>query len=203
MIRVQAKPEYPAFDREVRQKGLRFLRSCPNPDSTDFKRHNYWSKAQRQLYAAYDHMCAYTTRELVYTGSVDHFKPKSKYPRLAYEWSNYRLARQVINKRKGDTEEVIDPFTVGEEWFILDLPSCLIRAGRGVSGETRKAVNATINILGLNRDDRLVDERCRLLVDLADGLITLRFLERHYPFLCREVRRQQVYDSLKVIFART
>ena len=202
MIRVQAKPEYPAFDNEVRQKGLAFLRACPNPTSTDFKKHNYWTKALKELHAAYNRMCAYTTRELVYTGSIDHFMPKSKYPRLAYDWDNYRLARQSINTRKGNAEGVIDPFVVCEGWFTLDLPSCLIKPGPGVSGELRKAVNTTINILGLNQDDRLVEERCSLLVYLADGEITLRYLERHYPFLSAEVRRQQVHDSLKEIFAR-
>lgn len=203
MIRVHARPEYPGFDREVRQKGLQFLKSCPTPNSNDFRKHNYWTTAVRELYAAYDHLCAYTTRELVHTGSVDHYKPKSKYPELAYEWSNYRLARQIVNNRKGETEDVIDPFVVGDGWFILDLPSCLIKPGNGISREIRKAVNATINILGLNRDDRLVEERCKLLVELADGEITLGYLERHYPFLSTEVRRQQVYESLKKIFART
>ena len=147
-------------------------------------------------------MCAYTTRELVKTGSVDHFKPKSKYPYLAYEWENYRLARQAINSRKGDSEEVVDPFEVCEDWFTLEMPSCLIKPGQGIAREIRVAVNATINVLGLNRDEQLVEERCRLLVNLADGNITLDYLESHYPFLSSEVCRQEAYGSLKEIFSR-
>ena len=202
MIRVQAKPEYLRFDNKVRQRGRRFLRVHPNPNSDQFRRHNYWAEALDELHATYDRLCAYTTRELVQTGSVDHFRPKSKYPQLAYEWDNYRLARQAINSRKGESEDVIDPFKVCEGWFMLDMPSCLIKPGQGVARKIRVAVNSTINILGLNRDERLVEERCRLLVNLADGEITLRYLDSHYPFLSAEVRRQKVSDSLKQIFSR-
>ena len=202
MIRVQAKTEYPEFDRQVRRKGRRFLKSYPNPNSKQFRKHTYWNAALKELYAAYDHLCAYTTRELVQTGSVDHFRPKSKYPHLAYEWDNYRLARQTINSRKADSEDVIDPFEVCEGWFILDMPSCLIKPGQDIAQEIRDAVNTTIDVLGLNSDERLVEERCRLLVNLADGNITLKYLESHCPFLSTEVRRQQVHDSLKQIFSR-
>ena len=202
MIRVQPRAEYPAFDTQVRQRGQRFLRGNPNPSSAEFRKHNYWSAALGHLYAAYDRMCAYTTRELVQTGSVDHYRPKSKFPYLAYEWDNYRLARQAINARKGESEEVLDPFQVREGWFTLELPSCLIKPGQGIAKDTRKAVNATINVLGLNRDERLAEERCRLLVSLADGHITLEYLDRHYPFLSLEVNRQGAYGSLKELFSR-
>ncbi len=178
------------------------MRSNPNPSSAEFRKHNYWSASLGHLYAAYDRICAYTTQELVYTGSVDHFRPKSKFPCLAYEWDNYRLARQAINTRKGELEEVLDPFQVREGWFTLELPSCLIKPGKGIAKDTRKAVNATINVLGLNRDERLVEERCRLLVSLADGHITLEYLDRHYPFLSLEVNRQGAYGSLKELFSR-
>ena len=201
MIRVTEKPEYAEFDAQVRQRGVRYLQRNPSPTSKQFGKHNYWTKSLNQLRGAYDRLCAYTTRELVDTGSVDHFVPKTKYPGLAYEWSNFRLTRQIINRRKGNSEDVIDPFDVCEEWFVLDIPSCLIRPGKGIARETRVAVNNTINILGLNRDERLVEERCRLLLDLADGDITLNFLDRHYPFLSAEVRRQQAFGSLRQLFA--
>lgn len=203
MIRVGEVSEYAGFDSQVRQPGLRFLKMCNNPTSSEFKKHNYWIRATKELHTAYRHLCAYTTRELVKTGSIDHFKPKSKYPKLAYEWSNYRLARQAINLRKGNSEDVIDPFTVHDGWFTLDMPSCLIRPAQHTEREVRRAIHATINTLGLNRDESLVEERHRLLVHLADGNITLEYLDGHYPFLSSEVRRQQVQDSLKLIFSRS
>ena len=202
MSPVIRQPEYPEFDVQVRQPGLVFLNGNPNPSTRAFKQYNYWSRASRNLHAAYSGCCAYTTKYLVDTGSVDHFLPKNKYPHLAYEWDNYRLARQKINTRKSDTEEVVDPFIVEIGWFILDLPSCLIRPGNGLSQELGKKVNSTINILQLNADDRLVQERCDLLVDLADGDITMNFLDRRYPFLSAEVRRQGIENMLRVIFTR-
>ena len=202
MIPVLLQPEYPDFDKEVRQPGLSFLRKNPNPSAKQFRRHNYWSKAAGNLHVAYSGLCAYTTLRLADMESVDHFLPKAKHPRLAYEWDNYRLARQKINGRKGDSEDVLDPFKVHTGWFVLDLPSCLVRHGDGISPKIEKEVDSTIDILKLNVDDRLVQERCDWLVSLADGEITIDFLDRHYPFLSSEIRRQGIMDRLKVIFAR-
>ena len=60
------------------------------------------------------------------TGTIDHFRPKSKYPKLAFVWSNYRLAGQAINMRKGDSEDVVDPFTVCP---MVDSPSICLGDG--------------------------------------------------------------------------
>lgn len=200
MIPVTPKPEYHGFDSEVRRPGLKFLRRKPRPSNKDFSRHNYWTRAVNNLKASYSGLCAYTSLYLVDTGSVDHFRPKTKYPYLAYEWDNYRLARQRINSRKGNSEEVVDPFRVQPGWFVLDFPSCLIRPGNKLNKKIKKYVNATINILRLNDDDSLVQERCDFLVDLAQGDITMDFLDRRYPFLAFEVKRQGVEKHLSQIF---
>ena len=203
MIHVAAQPEYPSFDEQVRRPGLAFLRANPTPSTSEFRKHNYWSRAGGNLFAAYSGLCAYTSMHLVDTGSVDHFLPKTRHPHLAYEWDNYRLARQRINSRKGNTEEVLDPFKIQTGWFVLDLPSCLVRAAAGIERKLKIRINRTINILGLNNDDRLVQERCDWLVWLADGEITLSFLDCRYPFLAAEVRRQGVTDRLRTIFSRS
>lgn len=202
MIRIQPKPEYAEFEDQVRGPGQKFLAVNPNPTSKDFKSHNYWSKAAKQLLSVYGGNCAYTSLRMVDGATVDHFRPKVAYPHLAYEWDNYRLARAKINNRKGDLENVLDPFEVEPGWFHLNLPSCLIIPADGLPRPIRLSINQTINILQLNNDDLLVQERCDLLVDLADELITLGFLDRHYPFLSHEVRRQGVAADLKKIFAR-
>ena len=202
MIPVTLQSEYPEFDAQVRQPGLEFLKNNPNPSTKEFRRHNYWSRAASNLHSAYSGLCAYTTMYLADISSVDHFLPKTNYPYLAYEWDNYRLARQQINARKGDTEEILDPFKIKIGWFVLDLPSCLIRPGDEIDPKIKKKVDSTINILRLNADDRLVQERCNWLVYLADGEITINFLDRHYPFLSAEIRRQGIKDNLKAIFGR-
>lgn len=202
MIPVMARLEYADFDRQVRQPGLAFLRTTLRPTSAQFRKNNFWTRARKHLEAAYSRRCAYTTMRLAEGGTIDHFLPKSHRPDLAYEWSNYRLARQIMNARKGETMDVVDPFQVESGWFVLDIPSCLIRSGIGLDVALRRKVNATINILQLNDDDRMVQERCDWLVDLADGKVTLEFLDKWYPFLSSEVRRQSIEDDLRVIFLR-
>lgn len=200
MIPVRKKPEYPAFDVEVRQPGMRFLRGNPSPSSRDFKRHNYWRHARHELLRAYLR-CAYTSLRFIGAGvSVDHFLPKAKYPKLAYDWDNYRLARPTLNQRKADSEDVLDPFVVCRSWFSLDFPSCLIHPGDNLRGTRRKDVKATISVLRLNSSD-LTDERSRWLVDVATNRISFHYLRRQYPFLASEVERQGIRGHLRTLFA--
>lgn len=134
MIPVRRQPEYSEFDDEVRQPGLQFLKAKRHPNSREFDEHEYWRRARPHLVRAYAGFCAYTSLYIVGPDeSVDHFYPKSKYPRLAYEWSNYRLARRKVNSHKGDTIGIVDPFKVKKSWFILDFPSCLVRSGDGLN----------------------------------------------------------------------
>lgn len=202
MIQVTLQAEYPEFNSRVRLRGQRFLARTPNPTSAQFKRHNYWSNAKDNLHAAYNGCCAYTSKYLVLTGSVDHFLPKSTHPHLAYEWDNYRLVRQQINSRKGSSQNITDPFQIQNGWYVLDMPSCLIRPSTTLAPQIISKINSTINILQLNSDDKLVQERCDLLVALADKEITLAYLGRTYPFLSNEVTRQGVLGNLKTIFSR-
>lgn len=126
MIPVAPQPEPQGFDSGVRQRGKSFL--AANPGAT--KLPNYWKNTATDLYTAYKGICASTCMYFVAPGSVDHFVPKSRRPDLAYEWSNYRLALPQVNSYKGDSVDVLDPFVVPEGWFILDFPSCLVRAAR-------------------------------------------------------------------------
>ena len=200
MIRVQPKPEYAAFNAAVRVPGRRFLQRNPNPSSKDFQKHNYWKRAKSELHRAYLR-CAYTSRRVRGDGvSVDHFLPKVKHQWLAYEWDNYRLARPKLNRNKGDSEQVVDPFNVRKGWFVLECPSCLIRPGNTLTANTRQDVVATILVLKLNSHE-LADERCRWLADLALNLISFDYLEREYPFLASEVERQGIEAQLKTLLA--
>jgi hypothetical protein len=200
MIRVTPQAEYPEFENDVRTPGLSFLTRTPSPTSKQFKRKNYWSKAADTLHSGYSGLCAYSSRYLVHTGSVDHFLPKDQFPHLAYEWDNYRLASQTMNSRKSNSLDVIDPFKIGDGWFVLDLPSCLIKPNPILEVDDKRLVVSTIDILQLNNDDRLVQERCDFLVALASKEITLTFLDSQFPYISTEVRRQNVLDQLPHLF---
>ena len=196
MIRVRQQAEYPAFDRRVRQPGLEFLGQNPRPTSREFNRRNYWRRALAELHAAYSGVCAYTAKYLPDRGTVDHYLPKGTFPLLAYEWANYRLASSRVNGFKGNSTDVLDPFQIGDEWFHLDIPSCLIRANGRLEPDLKAQVHTTIDVLRLNSDDTYVQERCNILVAFATGEIKFEFLSNRYPFLAREVIRLDIVDVL-------
>lgn len=192
MIRVAAQPEYATFDAEVRRPGAAFLTTCPSPTSAMFKKKNLWSKAARHLHEAYSGVCAYTAMYLPEQGTVDHYLPKTSHPQLAYEWSNYRLASGRVNGSKGNQTNILDPFCVHDDWFFMDIPACLLLPNPALDKPLRSEIAGTINSLRLNQDDNYVQERCNILIEYSRGDISMGFLERRYPFLAKEVRRQEI-----------
>lgn len=189
MIRVAVQPEYPNFNTQVRAPGAAFLATCPAPTSDQFKKRNFWSRAARELHAAYSGICAYTAMYLPEQGSVDHFLPKASHPQLAYEWSNFRLASGRVNSSKGSGLDILDPFEVQDDWFYMDIPACLLRPNPSLGKPLRNQIANTINSLRLNQDDNYVQERCNILIDYARADVSIDFLERRYPFLAKEVIR--------------
>lgn len=196
MIRILPKPEPTDFDAKVRKPGLAFLASqgisagMPIPDGFEWK--EYWQIAREDLYDDYDEICAYSSIRLhVEQGSVtiDHFHPKSKHPRLAYEWNNFRLASRTMNGRKLAHEDVLDPFQVENGWFVIDFPSGKVMPGRRAEGSISDSVQASISRLQLN-ETRLKKRRARLLDAYRRGEYSLEFLKSESPFVYAEVIRQ-------------
>jgi len=179
---------------------MAFLATCPGPTSEQFRKKNFWNRAAKHLHAAYSGICAYTAMYLPEQGSVDHYLPKTIKPELAYEWSNFRLATGRVNSRKGNQINILDPFQIDNDWFQLDVPSCLLRSNPDLPHHIRADINRTINSLGLNADDYYVQERCNILIEFAKGAISLGFLERRYPFLAKEIKRQGLETQLAAIF---
>jgi 5-methylcytosine-specific restriction endonuclease McrA len=123
---VKMQPEPACFYEKVQKKGDAFL--AKNPGIR--KLPDYWKVIIPDLYDAYRGICAYTCHWISDdTGwkTVNHFKPKRKYPEEAYRWSNYRLVCGVFNGRKSDYEDVLDPFTLQEGWFVIVFPSLQLK----------------------------------------------------------------------------
>lgn len=201
MIPLQLRPEPAEFDIKVRQPGIAFLKINNNPTSNDFKKNAFWKNSAQDLHKAYLGICAYTCFYLVPPGfSTDHFLPKSLYPLKAYEWNNYRLCSQRVNGYKSDSTNIIDPFVVQSGWFVLDVPSCLVKPGVGLSQNLTKKIESTIKELHLNDDDYFVQERCDLMMTFASGEVTLAFLSKRYPFLAAEIIRQGLQTTAARIF---
>lgn len=200
MIQVAPQPEYPGFNAEVRAPGAAFLALNRQPNSEQFKKKNFWYRAAKELHAAYSGVCAYTAMYLPDQGSVDHFLPKATHPQLAYEWDNFRLASGRVNNTKSNQANILDPFEVRDDWFFLNIPACLLRANPDLSRQLRTQISGTINSLRLN-EENYAQERCNILMEFARTDVSADFLQRRYPFLAKEVLRQQLTQgALRLLF---
>lgn len=202
MIPVTAQAEPGDFDTKVRQRGRKFLASKPNPSSREFDPHSYWQSAKNDMHSAYQGLCAYTCWYMPSSYSIDHFLPKSQRPALAYEWNNYRLSSPRVNNHKADSMNIIDPFNVRAGWFVLDFPSCLVKAGENLPDLLTQQINETIRVLQLNDDDEFVQHRCDMMVDFAEGRVELGFVSKQCPFLASEIMRQGIQTTARDLFKR-
>lgn len=201
MIRIYLQPEPLQFDARVRRRGLRFLSRNPNPTQKQWGNHNYWTEVGFDLHAAYGGICAYSCHWIAYdTGwkTTEHFLPKSHYPRLAYEWSNYRLVAGVLNGRKSDNE-ILDPFQIENGWFTLKFPSLLVVPYPGLDSEIKQRVISTIDILGLNDEDTCMKSRAKYIEDYCKGDISFYYLSGEAPFIAKELERQNLVDRIREI----
>ena len=186
MIRVELADEPLSFDTKVRQPGLRALAELagepglpprkgrprePVANSRSAipadKFPSYWTKVLPELRVAYGHICGYVCiyiEPVTGAASVDHMLPKSTSWQEAYEWRNYRLACSLMNSRKNDYQDVLDPFEIGDDWFHLELV--------GYQVIPRTSIREEYASNYFQRE------------------ISLDYLRRRAPFLAREIERQ-------------
>ncbi len=202
MMRVQPRPEPNDFARLVRNPGRRFLRITPRPSTAQWQTHSYWRRILSDLHDAYSGICAYSCHWIPYdTGAdtVEHFLPKRNYPDRAYEWSNYRLVCATLNGRKRDSENVIDPFVIENEWFVLDFPSLIVKLGPGVPDDLAQAARNTIDLLGLNDEGTCLKSRLKWVEWYCLDEIPFAHLQRCAPFIAFELERQGLVDGIKTV----
>ena len=199
MIRVSEANEPPDFGALVRTPGQDYLLSLASLEDAEVAKRPYWRRALKQLHAGYGGICAYTCHWIPYdvgSDTVEHFLPKSIYPELAYEWSNYRLVCGRLNGRKGDWQDVVDPFDVIDGMFCLEFPSLLLVVGQNLSPAQRMMAVSTINRLKLN-EALSIDMRLHFVRNLLDGHVSKQYVSQHAPFLSREMDRQAI-DSARL-----
>jgi 5-methylcytosine-specific restriction endonuclease McrA len=216
LIRVEPQPEPERFDQDVRQPGRSAIAELtgkpltlqrPGPrrrkiaerpeDIPPAKLPPFWRKCLPDLHRAYRGICSYVCvyiEPVTGAGTVDHMVPKSGAVKEAYEWSNYRLACALMNARKSDVPDVLDPFEIDDGWFELDLINFQIKPNPQLDAAIRQKVLTTIERLGLDKSAcrRL---QARYYFDYIDQHIDLEYLDRYAPFLALELRRQ---DELRV-----
>jgi uncharacterized protein (TIGR02646 family) len=158
VIPIQPQPEPADFDSKVRKKGRAALRKHkPRPPvPSDFwKGKDHWTALLVDLREAYSGLCAFMAIRIErVTGakSVEHFKPKSKYPDLAYEWDNFRLVCGLLNGRKGNYEDVLDPFKLTQPVFGLEPLSGEIFVRGDCPAKLRAKAESTLTRLRLDSD---------------------------------------------------
>ena len=196
MIPVVPKQEPADFDARVRKPGQQWLTdnniilSAPPPDPSALPPH--WRNTQKSLWDTYDGVCAYLCIYFEWAlgaSSTDHFVAKSKNAGQVYEWANYRLSCLGMNRNKNRFDDILDPFQIEPQTFVLNL----------VSGEIKPspllplgiAAQAEDTIKRLKLDDPEINEmRAKHFSNCLSKDVSESYLARHSPFVWYEAKRQ-------------
>ena len=131
-------------------------------------------------------------------GTVDHFVSCDTDAKLAYEWSNYRFSAQWINSSKQTADgAVMDPCSVGEDWFEISLPDLQLRVTDKVPHGQRQLAEDTLNRLHLRHDERIQRQRREWYRMYQDGELTLEGLRKKAPLIAKAVEKQMAAAKTK------
>ena len=119
--------------------------------------------------------------------TVDHMIPKSRDWRLVYEWCNYRLACLPMNRRKREYTDVLDPFCIDDDWFVMDIVEFRVHPAATLDERRKQGVAATINRLGLNDLDWCETRNQHVEHYREHGRLDI--VEYLFPFVAKEIRR--------------
>ncbi|MFA9396352.1 MAG: hypothetical protein ACERJ1_16810 [Halodesulfovibrio sp.] len=205
MIPLTLQPEPATFNQAVRVPGQAFLQATGvnvgdglSPRSR-WSGRDYWRRhGLGMLHTAYDDICCYlcmyiensaVARRNFTGGSVEHLVPVGQDAWKAYEWNNYALAGQLVNRDRGNNS-LISPFVLDFYPFELDLPSGVVFTAQGLT-LAQRAIAIEINDV-LKFDDRPQHERDRASYyeQFDTGVLTGAQLARFAPFVWYEIQRQ-------------
>lgn len=198
MIPVPRKRKPKNFDKLVREPGVKFLERVPEPAQKQWKDHDYWIKVIEYMRKAYKGVCSYSAlwiSPVTGTHTIDHFKPKSLYPRLAYEWENFRYVSLRYNNAKG-TKTIIDPFTLKPGWFVMEFPSLQVKPSPDLSPSDAEAVRQTIRVLKLDKSARYREACQDYVINYCNGDISFQHLIKRAPFIASELKRQGLVERI-------
>ena len=213
MIPVALAKEPPEFDVKVRQPGLaaidEFVGRPPRVKRPGPKRKKlanqerdiaaesfpaYWRAALPEMLTGYERRCAYLAMHIHHaTGNptVDHVLPKSYAWDQVYEWANYRLCAGIINSKKGALLTLVDPFAIGQGWFVLNLNTLYVERGDAAPEAERSRIDATLPVLNHRLCVQEREEYVRWYrLGPGNGGFDFAHLESRAPFIASELRRQ-------------
>ena len=168
-------------DRGYEPSGLGQIREHYTPEWIEFYRNGFgikpkdsrWRDFREELGQRFLMHCGYC--EFTCRGEVDHFRPKSRFPEVVYDWSNWIFACHDCNQAKGDKWPVVgyvDPCTVTgsdspETYFTFDTESGEIVPLKGLDPDRLDKVKTMIDDLKLN-DLHHLEKRGALLCKMAE-----------------------------------
>ena len=198
-------------DRGPEPNGLAVIRSHFTPGWVSHYRHrtgphpsdSRWTSFRPYLNGVFSGSCAYC--EEWCRGEVEHFRPRSRFPELVYEWSNWLLACHDCNHAKGPKWPpggYIDPCARSsaaypERFFDFDLSTGDLITKSGMSAARRAKAKRTIRDLGLNEIQHQKNRLIRIaiisaIVQKGPGVSDL-FRERLREYAARSAGLSSVY----------
>ena len=161
-------PEPPGVDgyaRQFTQGWVDYFRHNIGGRPTDF----YWSEFRSALGSRSADICWYCERQCEpaseaggKAATVDHFKPRSRFPELTYEWTNWvfscRRCNEDHKQDKWPASGYVDPSDSNvqerpEQYFNYDVLTGEIVPHPGLQGDAKLRAEITIDDLGLNKID--------------------------------------------------
>ncbi len=151
-------------DRGPEPEGLPQIRDSYTPHWVDYyhygigtkptdSRWRWFSEPLRQRFVG---LCAYCEKRC--SGEVDHFRPKSQFPAMVYQWSNWLYACHDCNHKKGEKWPpggYVDPCAKSrsaqpESYFDFQTATGRIFPKQGLSARRHSKAQRMIDNLGLN-----------------------------------------------------
>ena len=146
----------------------------------------YWGEFRPLLGNRTNNICWYCERQCDTSAehggrspTVDHFRPRSRFPQLVYEWSNWVFSCHACNveNKKDRWPDIgyVDPCADNaterpERYFDYDTDTGQIAPKSGLSGNARRKASYTIRDLGLNRLDVMLYRQRWILKFRSDVL---------------------------------
>ena len=188
------------YARQFTQGWVDYFQNRAGEEPADSRWREFRSRLGRQT----NNVCWYCERQCdirAESGSrsptIDHFRPRSRFPQLTYEWSNWVFSCRACNvdnkKDRWPDTEYVDPCAANvvehpEHYFDYDAGTGQIVPKSGLSGNARRKASYTIRDLGLNRLDVIL-YRQRWILKFRSDVLELPASNRQafIEFMTREV----------------
>ncbi|EDN68362.1 hypothetical protein BGP_1320 [Beggiatoa sp. PS] len=152
---------YKKWGREYAKKKKEYTEKKRKTPPKWNKKIRQWEQLKSDLAKlTIDHCSFCDSYPLVAKGqqTIEHFRPRSSYPKLAYVWHNLFLSCKICQE-KGDkfSKKLLKPDVIGYDfyrYFMVDFKTGEIKINKRASKEDQERAIITMNIYGLNNHNR-------------------------------------------------